>query len=658
MKLPPGKPTTDGLDRMRLTEHVAKRHGSVVGPSARRGKLLLVSALACGVWACGPEAHPVALTGGGSPATATVSIAPSSAPMGSASSNGGPSFVLKSPVDEARRALSAARAATDPHERCRWLLEATLLDPSSKDAHKARAESRCAPAAELLPNARALFALDQGSAAAVLLGAVAMRAHARADALAAAATLERLEVPDRLTAAQIYASMGEQLRAAKVYEGVAAAREAKGATTDALDARLDAVIATARAGKPAAASLTAVLASASSTSKGYGDAWVGPKVVEAIAAVRNGGEDVAAVAAKAAKSGLFAAPTPREAFAIERAIAAARAGEPAAAQALAVKVAARAHEPAARALLAVIARVTGSCADAQAHGRAHAGLSPDGLRLDDDVAWARACVGAAEVRPTVVAPVASDEVSDMRAIADADPLHARARLEAIVKAHPEDVAAWLASIDLAATYDRAKVIARAVAALPRDPWIRFAELSRAQGAAQLTLARSFVATVLPKTIEATVPRGVAPMLARLMELPASDDAGFDELAEALVASCAVGVTSACLEPARAPALGRATANLRKRHWKLLAKRGVALSPADLAVAHVRLDVALALIKAGDAQKGSLVAAKLAGPDGALARASVAAAQGKCAAAQDAKEGATSLEAEYADAFAAVRAKCK
>lgn len=644
MKLSPREASAHGLDRVRLSEDVAERHGSVVDALRRRGKrVLLATTLLAG---CAGETPPPAVAPAPAP---TVEPAPSST---------GPSIVAKSPIDESRKSLAAALASTDARERCRLLLDATLLDSSSYEAQKARAESRCAPASELLPNARAAFGLKKDATSAMLLATVALRASERADALSAAEALEGFDMPDKLAAARLYAKLGEHLRAAKVFGEVATARASKGATTDALDARLDAVIETARARKPAAATLAEALGAANNASKGYGDAWVAPKVVEALAAVRNGGEATDVLAKKAQKSGLFAGPAEQDAFAIERAIAAARAGKPKEAEALVTKMRARVGNPAVRALQAVVARLSGSCADARAHARAHAWLSAEGMRLDDDVTWAKSCEPSGKERATVIAPVPSEEVADMRAIAETDPLHARARLDGIVKAHPDDVAAWLAVIDLAAPYDRARIAALAASALPNEPWIRLAQIATSSGAAQATAARAFATKVLPDTIESSAPRATASLAARALLAATSDDAAWDDVAESLVGSCSIGASSACLDGERAPALGRATARLRKSRSKVLATRGIALSEADLAIPRVRLDVVLAVSALGDTAKASLFAASLAGAEAALAKSAIAAASGKCPLATESKKAAASLATDYADAFAKIDGKCK
>lgn len=641
MKLLSREAPTHGLDRVRLTEDVAERHAGVVDVLWRRGKRAALASWACLGLGCASEPPPKPVEPPPPPVVEPAPTASTTATM-----------VLTSPIDESRKALASALATTDAHERCRLLLEATLLDASSFEAQKARAESRCAPAAELLPNARAAFALKKDSVTATLLATVALRAGARADAMTAADALEALDMPDKLAAARMLAKLGEHLRSAKIYADVAAARAAKGATTDALDARLDAVIETARAQKPAAAMLEEALGAANTASKGYGDAWVAPKVVEAIAAVRNAGEPTDALAKKALKSGLFAGPIEQDSFALERAIAEARAGKPLAAQNLATKMRGRVSNPAVRALFTVLARVNGSCADAKAHARAHAWLSAEGMRLDDDVAWARACESTGKIKATVVAPIASDEVADMRAIADADPLHARARLDAITKAHPDDVAAWLAFMELAAPYDRAKVAAAAVAALPNEPWIALADLPNHPAS-----ARDFGVKVLGGVIESGLPRAIAPIAAKAM-LVASDDPGLDDVAEALVLSCANDGTSACLEGDRAPALGRATFRMRKSRAKLFAVKGVALSQPDLALPRVRLDLSLSLVVLGDNTKAAIFANTLSAPESALVKAFSAASSGKCVVVPEARKNAQPLANDYADVFAAIDGKCK
>lgn len=572
--------------------------------------------------ACGGEQPPVAAPPPSAPPEPTTSAQP---------------LVVTGPVEESRRMLAEALAATDAHERCRLLTAAALLDPSSFEAQKARAESRCAPAAELLGSARAAFGLRRDATTATLVATVAMRAGAHHDARSAAEALASMDTPDRLAAARLFARLGDHARAAKLFVEVQIARIIKGAVLDALEARLDAIIEGARAGEPQAAALESTLGDASAHAKGYGDAWVGPKVVEAIAAVRNAGQPTDALVKKA--RAMFAGDAAKEAFEIERAIAAARAGKPSDANALATKLRGKISSAPVRALLAVRARTSGSCGEARAHARAHAWLQSEGLRLDDDVAWARACEGA-KVPATVIAPAPSDDVADLRAVAEADPLRARARLDVIVKERPDDVSAWLAAIEVAPAYARAGVAARAAAALPDEPWIRLAEIEVTGSAAA---AQALATKVLPATVEAAIPRAIAPLAARAMLLE-RPDAAWDDVAERLVTSCAAGLPTACLDGERAPALGRATARLRKSRPKVLATRGVALSPADLTVPRVRLDVVLALAAAGDAPKAALFAKPLAGAEASVAKAAL----GKCDA------GASPLATDYADVLAACK----
>ncbi|MBI2389105.1 MAG: hypothetical protein HYV09_05770 [Deltaproteobacteria bacterium] len=640
MQLPPRKAPAHGLDRVRLTEHVAERHARVLDVPWRRRKRALAAALfAASLGASLGMSLGASLGGcGGEPkvvATAPPTIA---APEPTASAK---PLVVTGPVEESRRMLAEALAATDRHERCRLLNAAALLDPSSFEAQKARAESRCAPAAELLGSARAAFGLRRDASGASLLSTVALRAGARADAVAAGEALAAMDTPDKLAAARLFAKLGEHARAAKLFGEVAAARASKGAALDALDARLDAIIEGARAAEPVAAALEATLTEASTHAKGYGDAWVGPKVVEAIAAVRNAGQKADALAKKA--RAMFGGDAAKEAFEIERAIAAARDGKPNEANALAAKLRSKIASAPVRALLAVRARTSGSCSEAKAHARAHGWLPAEGLRLDDDVSWASTCEGG-KVPATVIAPVPSDEIADLRAVAEADPLRASARLDVIVKERPDDVSAWLAAIDLAPAYARASVAARAGAALPDEPWIRLAELSATGGAA---VAQALAAKVLPATVEASIPRAIAPLAARamLLEKPLEKEPAWDDVAERLVTSCAAALPTACLDAERAPALGRATARLRKSRTKVLATKGVALSPADLAVPRVRLDVVVALAATGD-KKAAIFAAPLGGAEAAVARVAIAAANGKCDA--DARKSASALAGDYAD----------
>lgn len=576
----------------------------------------------------------------------------SSAPASTAEPKG---TLPPSPIDEARRLLADASTTSDAHERCRMLQEAAILDPSSREARLARAQSRCAPASDLLSDARAAHAKQADTTSATVLATVATRAGSRDDALAAVTTLLAGDVAAKALAASTLARFGEHARAADVYQAVAAERADKGATVDAIDARLEAVVERARAGDAPKAreALLAVVTDAAHATKGYGAAWIGPKVVTAIAALRNAGDakGAAAVAAKAHGAAVFTTPEARAAHDLERAIAAARAGNVGPATALSAAAKARTLDRPSRALLAVHARAAGSCANAKAHARAWGWLSGEGVRLDEDVAWARACEAkpSTAVPTTVVPPAPSDDVADAIAIAAADPLRARARVQSILAVRPDDVAAHLAAIELALPADRAKVAERAASAIPAEPWIQLARVVTSASSDGAALVKA-----LAGTIEAKVPRATAPILARAVLAPRAPDA---DLAEALVRACGASTTGACLDLAREPALARATATLRTSRPAVLASVGPRLSNVDL-TSRTRLDVVLALLSQKDVGKAQQLAGPSrgawSGPESRLAQAVIAAAQKKCLEARAHAAYASDLK-EYADVLARIDA---
>lgn len=626
MQLAAREPSPQRLDRVRLTEDVHKRHGGVIGAAPLRGKRAGAIGLFCGLFvACASEPPRVA-EAPPPPPPAMATTANTAAPL--------------SPIELSKRALAEASSASDPHERCRLLQEAALLDPSSIDARLARAESRCAFARELLADARAAFAARHDQRSAEALASVAERSASRADQLAAAEVLAKLDLTSKLAAARIFG--GE--RAAALFDEVASAREAKGATVDALDARLDAAMARADAGKPSG--LMALVDAAAAASKSYGAEWIAPKLVEAIAAARVAGEASAAVAARAEKLGLFATPAARDAFAIERAIAEGK-DVP--------RLHARVFDPAVRALLVATAK---DCATASAHARAHRRSTTEGLVLARDVARAlkKACPnGEVTTVPTVVPPALSPELADIVVVARVEPLHARARLAQLVKESPSDPAARRAIIETSSKSDALRLLDEAIAATPSEPGFHRFRVVLLEGHARAEAARQFTKNVLPTTVEARVARGLARDLGIVMRLADGDDPAWTDVAAALVSTCAVASTGACVDGAD---LALATNRLRRGNNPLLAEKGLLLSPEDLASHQVRLDVIVALVD----RKKLAAAIKLrtaawTGEEASLADAVITANNGHCAVAKPAMTKAAALHVTHADVFARIAKTC-
>src|SRR4051812_7469456 len=114
MKLAARQPTPQRLDRVRLTEDIAERHSTLVGRSRRRGKIACLVLVFAG---CAAEPPPKVEAPPAPPLVespaASYTFAP---PIG--------------PVEESKKALAQAAAEKDPHEKCRLLGEAAILDPN------------------------------------------------------------------------------------------------------------------------------------------------------------------------------------------------------------------------------------------------------------------------------------------------------------------------------------------------------------------------------------------------------------------------------------------------------------------------------------------------------------------------------------------------
>lgn len=553
------------------------------------------------------------------------------------------------PLEDSKKALAAAAGEKDPHERCRLLNEAALLDPSSLEARRARAESRCAAAVELLADAKFVFGSGKDVDTARVLRDVAVRAEDTAALRDAAAAF--VELKDYYDAAAAFVTLDDHVAAAAAFDGLAENRASKGAAVDALDAKLSAIIERARSKTAVLAQLDALLDEAAEAKKSYGAAWVGPKYLEALAAARNGGEDTAALALKAQKRGLFAGAELW--FEIERGIASARAGkEP---SALLARVRTSPLDAPTRALFAVALK---DCGARLGHARAHAALPEAPLRLDDDVAWARGkCAGTA-ARPSLVSPRDPPDVADAKGIVD--PPAKRLRTLAIVKKRPDDVAAaaWAA---LVADYFPPAPL-NADPAVQEALWMR--SLAAAAGKPSITRAKAYV-DALKTSVEADLPRALAAPVALLLEqarlMTVDSKHGWEEIAAVVVQDCGVGLAGACL-PTEGARLSHATDLVRSPRPFVLATYGPKFSKDDFADARVRLDVIVALITW---QKNVKAAIKLRGPDygpfplpeGALASAMIAANAGNCSAAKTIAKDAAPLTQAYADAFAHLSKTC-
>jgi hypothetical protein len=635
MKLAARKTSPQRLDRVGLTEDVAKRHDEVVGRSRPGGKIALIALVFAG---CASDPPPPRTP----PPAATVpslTVAPSytfAAPIG--------------PVEESKKALAAAAAEKDPHERCRLLGEAAILDPNSFAARRARAESRCAAAIDLLADAKAVFAIRRELDTAQILRAVATRAGDTAAMKDAADALNELKDP--YDAAALYVAIGDHAKAAAALEELAANRNAKGASVDALDAKLSAIIEHARSKKPVLTALDGLLDAVLDAKKNYGTAWTAPKFLEALAAARSAGEDTNALATKAQKKGLFAGA--EDAFEIERAIAAVRSGKPTP-DALLAKVRAKLNDPAARALLAVTSK---ECGARLGHARAHAALGDAALRLDDDVEWVRSkCAGQPARAAWIIREPA--DVADAREITD--PPAKRLRVLSLVKLRPDDIAAAAYAALVADYFPPSSVI--------NDPVVQESlfrrSLAQSTGKPSLARTRAYV-DALRASVESDVPRASAEKIALILEqarvMTVDTRPGWEEIAAFVVKDCAAGLPGKCFDT-EVTALSHATELLRSPRPFVLASHGMKLSKEDFADGRVRLDVIFALltwekhVKEATQLRGPAYGL-FPGPEGHLANALLAATAGNCGPAKISLKEAAALAEPYADAFAYIAKACK
>jgi hypothetical protein len=640
MELAARETSPQRFDRVRLTEDVAKRHAKVIGAIVRRRKTVAIGlVLSASMTSCGgppPPAPPAPTTSG---SETSVALPPS-------------------PKEEAARVLAVAQVTANLVERCRMLDEATRLDPSSIEARSKRAESRCAPSAELVEDARVAFDLAHDVKTASTLAQIATRANRKGSALAACEVLVKGDATAKLLAARTYAFFAEHGRAAEAFTSGAADRAAAGATLDALDARLEAAAELARAEKTDAARglLLAELGHAANAGKSYGAAWVGPKLVEAVAALRNAGDEKSAalVSERAHAMGVFVTAEGRRASEIERAIAAARHGNGNALEAIVPFAKTRALDRGARSALAVHARFSGKCAAASAHARAHEWLDAEGLRLDDDAAWARQCGAATGVPTSVVRPRPDLEIADAIAVAETDPSRARARVATIAKERPDDVAAAIAWLELALPPDRPAIAAQVVQRMPREPWLLATALPYLASRAQET--KRLATEVVPATIE-----GVSRAAGEVLAAAVAADATVPELDELLLRACfAAPSQGPCVVAKLSPSLAKAAHALRPVRRASLAKLGPTLADADLRDTSLRLDVVLALVGEKKLAEARMLASPargpFEGPESALARASIAAASGDCKSAK-ALFSSANVDASFADDLASTKKAC-
>ncbi len=607
----------------------------------------LASAASAASTACGPSATlmpPPPPSTEGTATVAPVAVAPPAA---------------TTLTDAAHASFVAAAQASDPRERCRLLVDATTLDASSIEGHLALAESRCAPAKELLAHARYVFEHDRGVPSATIFVTVAARAEAQNDALEGARALGELAGKDvdvlRL-AAGTCARFGDHERAAQLFSRIVTERASSGSTSDALDARLDALMESIRAGGKGAlvsprAELVATIEAAVPLSTGYGGAWVGPKIVDAIATARTHGDGVGAAAASKLLDGKIKGESTARASSLERAIADARAGKPASLIALASaqKQASGVKLASSRVALAVLARVEGRCGDAMTYAdgaRAAAfGIYP---RLEDDGAWAGACSDKSAATPSLLPPIVSPTLGDLTAVAGVDSLRGRSLLYAYVDAHPHDLAARIALAGVSSSVDALSTLDKALGEAPAVPALRIERLLRSPPDVQAAQAEK-VLDSLRKTREGKDdPRAVAPVLVvlfeRLSTSPASRDAALI-LARGLVESCvAPAAAERCLPDAQAAS--DAIALLREKDPSALAYYGPSLADADLAAVDVRLAIVGALVAKKEVAKAEAVAAPKRGAWTAvtakIASALVAAGKGTCNAAKARIEEASKL----------------
>jgi hypothetical protein len=620
-----------------------------------------------------------ALAGCGAPggSASTGSTFPPGPPKVTEPAEGATPYKPPSALDESRKAYARATATTDARERCRWLREASTLDAANVDARAALAESRCAPARELLEDARAAFKLRPDAKTAAILITVSARTRSKPDLLVAASAVEKGgDLDARLAVARALARVGDHARAATIFEGIATERLGKGAQLDGIDARLEAVMERARSGAPVNQGLIDAITEISPAASAYGAAWVELKLVDAIASVRAAGDDAGAnEAIKQAKARkLLAGREARRALELEEAIAAGRRdakAKPLATLASDARSAARVEEPSARALLAVEARLAGKCPAARAHADAHDADAMHGLpRFDDDAAWARGCAGAAgrsnaaddaRTTPTLVAPTAGEAVEDALAVFAVDASRGRALLATRLEAAPDDVAARVASIAMARPEERLEVANAAVARAPGAPALRLARFPLLSAKAQADEVGALVTTVLPATIEAEGdPRAMAAFLAKLQsDVTGEPDVGSRAVAEATLHACGGVASSSCgLTPA---ALRSAVRIARRARSTTLSKDAPRLADDDLRDAPARLELVLALLDLGAVREADALASerrgRWEGPEASLALASIEAAQGKCGEARSRLPRVRGLDDAFARDVAWVRERC-
>ena len=587
---------------------------------------------------------------------------------------------VATPMDESKRALEAASTTNDPRERCKLVREAVLLDGGSIAAHQAYASTRCAPAKELLLEARLAFVGAPSVESASVLATVAMRAGSASDATTAAAALVERgkdDVEAMKLAARAFARFGDHEKAARLYERIAAERAAKGGSLDALDARLDGAMESARAkgkGAPVAprADLLAAIDAATSLASGYGDAWIGPKVIEAISVLRSSGDLAGANDAtkRAREKKLFDGADGKLALDLERAIADARAGNVKAILSMVTeeKKASRVKIAGSRALLSVWAKATGKCGAARAYARAHDATASDAYpRFDDDVTWARDCTGG-EIVATLTKPMPSDAVDDAIAVAKVDPLRARGVLQSIVDSHDDDVAARLALASLLPPSESLSVLDAGLKKSPSEPALHFGRLERLVGAPRANEGAEIAKVILPSTIEVfDDPRAAVPVLSELV-MRAPDDkestSANATIAAAFLRACAgAPKNDACMND-KGATVARAAHLLRTSDAASLAANGPSLCDADLAQPKVRLEVIIALLDTKQIAKAEAIASPKRGkwevPETGLAEALIASEKQKCEVAKSklAQWPVLSTSKEYAPEIARVKNTCK
>ncbi|GAC1352173.1 MAG: hypothetical protein NVSMB1_12410 [Polyangiales bacterium] len=587
------------------------------------------------------------------------------------------------PSEEARLLLEQAEQTSDRGSRCQLAFRAALLDRKSAPAHLTRAKLGCAEAADLLDDARiAHRELNTLESATILVG-VATRAESGQDALSGAQSLLTLGAGDlevtRL-AAHTFSTFGDHQRAARAYETIASERGSRGASIEAIDARLDAAMESARAqGLGAVASpstdLRSAILAATPIAADYGGAWVGAKVVEAIAVLRNASDELGAnqAAALALHQRLFSVAETNAAFEIERAIGAARGGSRQAVTKLLTreKKASRNAVSASRVLLAVQARLDGQCGVARAHARAHDALPKELLpRLDADLRWARDCQGGEWIE-TRSWPASNHRIDELVSLLIVDPLRARASLLKMLDANPDDRAARLALVSASPPYQRRAILDDGLRVAPSSLALHLSLFGLVGGLERVREARQIVATVLPSTIEViNDPRAAASttssLFATLSTDPETDSGAAGEegrvvVAEALVRACGGEIDGdACLEK-NDGSLANAVSLLRRKRPSALATDGPRLTNADLNNPRLRLDVVHALLAADQRSKAENLAfnARLRweGPEAVIAQAASLAAGKKCELARARLAQRPNLATLYHDDVTALKAKC-